>query len=282
MMTAQTENTLYLMVTCCREPTRLAILQNVVQNFKEQFSDNFQRDLIVFDNASNDETVALLKDTFQNVYRSEVNVGLWNAIDWTLQNHEQVLGRAYKFIHVMESDHRYYDPDKLVVCERVLTTSQATAIKCHDYSVKNRHLYDKDRQQEGSHTDCWIRHTNVVTGKPVTLDLFTQDEGADIYTTNFLVNLHNVLRIDAMKQVFDKLRAMDNFDEQSFQREFHQLNACTLLLDGGCFDMTFGDKHKLKQTMMGSGNNGDAFSRAGYAETAVRLRLTGNVSTVRL
>lgn len=280
MMTETTQDTLYLIVTCCREPTRFAILQNVVQNFKDQFPDSFQNDLIVFDNASNDETCQLLTDTFRNVWRSEQNVGLWNAIYWTLQNYERVLGRTYKFIHIMESDHCYFHADGLVDCENVLEQTDYGAIKCHEYSVKNKHLYDKDQQQVGSHTDCWIRHRNVVTDKPV--ELIRLMTNSNVYVTNFLVNLHNVLRIDSMKTVFNALRTAKNFDEQQFQREFHKLHPQILLLDGGVFNMTFGDKHVLKQTMMGSGNNGEAFSKAGYVETAVRLQLSDDVKAVKL
>jgi len=221
----------FLLVSCCLEPTRTQILSQVVSSICEQ-APELKDQITVFDNASTDlSSVELLKNNFKNVYRSNVNVGYWSAIDWWLSTLKyQAVTPEYTYI--IESDMIHYDFNKIWSCAAYLAKHpDVGSVRLHEYSFENRELYNKDNPLPNSKRALWQSHTNKVTNEKVKFS-----EGINgIYETNFLTQLPALNRYVKLLDVFDKLKAMPDFSEFDFQRLYHDYYKKTAILDGGIF-----------------------------------------------
>lgn len=251
--------TSFLLVTCCLEPSRAEILSQVIANLKQQAPD-LALTLTVFDNASSEiGTVDALRDCFQNVYVSDHNVGYWSAIDWWL---DMLADDPPEYTYIIESDMIHYAWDKLPQCADWLDkTPDAGSVRLHQYSVAERHLYNKDAPQKGSHRNIWQSHTNKVTGKPVEL---VKSIG-DIWSTNFLTQLPALNRYKTMCEVFHELRKLTSFTEIDFQRMYWEKFQQTGIIDGGIFNADaacYGSK-----TVTGSWSSEEELARTGYKST---------------
>lgn len=219
----------YLFVTCCLEPSRADILAQVVANIRDQ-APALPPHITVFDNASTELGVReQLTSTFNRVYVSDRNVGYWSAIDWWL---ESLSSDPPDYTYIIESDMIHYGLNKLWSCAEYLDANpDVGSIRCHEYSVAERHLYDKDRPRQDSRRGLWQSHTNKVTGHPVKLD----HSSGDIWSTTFLTQLPALNRYQTMREVFAELRPLTRFTELDFQRLYWQRYRRTGIIDGGIF-----------------------------------------------
>jgi len=251
----------FLLVSCCLEPTRTQILSQVVSNLCEQAPELKDR-LTVFDNASTDlDSTNLLKNNFKYVYRSDKNIGYWNAIDWwlTTLEHQAVVP---EYTYIIESDMIHYNFNKIWNCAAYLEEHpDVGSVRLHEYSVANRHLYNKDNPLPQSKRSLWQSHTNKVTGERVQ---FGQNSG-EIYVTNFLTQLPALNRYITLKNVFDTLRTLSDFSELDFQRLYHEQYSKTAILDGGIFHCNLNNFET--KTLTGSWSSREELNKLGYQRT---------------
>lgn len=221
----------FLLVTCCRDPSRTNILRQVVENIKQQVP-QLLYSLTVLDNASTEPGVnELLTSTFRHVYQADQNVGFWSACHWWLT--VELAKQPPKYVYVIESDMVHYAFDKLWTCASYLERhSDVGSVRLHEYSVANRNLYNKDTPQSNSRSNLWQSHTNRITGKPVEL---VHSDG-DVWETTFLTQVPALNRYDAMVDVFNHLAQMGSFIEPDFQALYWQKYQKTGIVDGGIFN----------------------------------------------
>lgn len=217
----------FLLVTCCREPSRTKILKRVVSNLQEQ-APELKTTLTVLDNASTEAGVReLLTNSFDNVYQTDRNVGYWTAIDWWLSS---LRDRPPAYVYIIESDMMHRCFSKVWTCGDYLDQRPLVGgVRLHEYSVTEKHLYDKDRPVAGSKRHAWRSHTNTVTGRRIELE---HDVG-EIWSSNFNVHLPGLNRYDMLCQAFDRLRTMPSFTEHDLQRVCHEEFQAFSILDGG-------------------------------------------------
>ena len=247
-----------LMVTCCLEPSRADILNQVIHNLEQQAPELMPR-ITVFDNASTEFAVKeQLTSHFTNVFQSDHNVGYWSAIDWWLSN----LKTTPDYTYIIESDMMHYNLHWLGQCKKFLDHHpDIGAMRLHEYSIKDFHLYNKDAPVPGSRSNLWQSHTNRVTGESVK---FEQIEGV-FWKTNFLTQLPALNRFETMKSCFEQLSAYERFTEHEFQRLYHVKYPQISILDGGMFNCDlnpYGTK-----VITGSWTDAKELQRLGYQST---------------
>ena len=250
----------FLLVTCCLEPSRAEVLQLVVDNMKQAMPDVIDH-ITVFDNASTQPKIGeLLTSTFKHVYVADKNVGYWSAVDWWLAH---IAPSTPKYTYIIESDMIHYDFDKFWLAANFLDNHpDIGAVRLHEYSVENKHLYNKDILVPGSRTDIWQSHTNKVTQKPITV---SSESVAGIHTTNFLTQLPALNRYNTMCRVFHRLGSMPNFIEPDFQRFYHDEFPLNAILDGGVFHCNPGSVNA--RVVTGSWTSPKSLHQMGYMGT---------------
>lgn len=261
-----------LLVTCCLEPSRAEILSKVIGNLQDQ-APELQPTLTVFDNASTEVgTIDVLADCFHNVYQADHNVGYWTAIDWWLSH---LADDPPPYTYIIESDMIHYAFDKLWTCADYLDSNpDVGSVRLHEYSVADKHLYDKDRPRRDSRRNLWQSHTNKVTGKPVRLD----HSSGDVWSTTFLTQLPALNRYQTMRDVFAELRAMQRFTELDFQRLYWQRFPRTGILDGGIFNCDLNPYGAKAVT--GSWTSEAELKRVGYQATRTAAIVSPDQYTV--
>src|SRR5690606_16347772 len=148
------------------------------------------------------------------VYVASENVGYWSAIQWWLTNVEQS-----QYTYIIESDMIHYAMNKLVVAERALDDNTSIgSFRCHQYSVDEMHLYNKDLPVDGSKRNVWQSHTNKVTHKPIKHAHLITDDDTTLYTNAFLTQLPALNRSSSLKECIDLLSQYDKFTEFDFQK----------------------------------------------------------------
>jgi hypothetical protein len=246
----------FLLVTCSMEQSRYEILKNVIHNLQQQAPEIIDS-ITVFDNASTIEDSNKLLSTFNNVYVSNKNVGYWTAINWWLNNIQ-----TKKFTYIIESDIIHYSFQKIYECEAFLNANDDVgSVRLHEYSVKNRHLYNKDCPTQGSKKSIWQSHTNKCTQKQI--EFF--ETGSDIWKTTFLTQLPSLNRSTALKKCFAKLSEYEKFSELDFQKLYWDEYKLTGILDNGIFnspDAAYGTKN-----ITGSWTDKNFLQKIGYQET---------------
>jgi len=249
-----------LMVTCCLEPTRANVLSQVIHNLNQQ-APELSASLTVFDNASTEEGVIdQLKSHFNNVYRCDRNVGYWSAIDWWL---DKLQVDPPKYTYIIESDMMHYNLKALGSCVKFLNDyPELGSMRLHEYSVKNRRLYDKSVPVIGSRKNIWQSHINYVTGEQIVHQVIKEP----FWATNFLTHLPALNRYSAMNSSFNFLRKQTSFAETDFQRQYHSIHPKISLIDGGIFtvDLNPCDKDKM---ITSSYTSPEELKRLGYQTT---------------
>lgn len=264
-----TKRTLYLLVTCCVEQTRFDILKCVIENIKtEQCTKKFdiEDDLIVFDNGSTIEGVVdLLISNFKTVYRSNVNEGFWSAINWVINNVD--VHHKYDYIYIIESDHIHFALEKIEKIETFLNLNpNVGGVRCQEFFVSERHLYDKTLPLQNSRTYAWVNQINEKTKKRIQIK---QTDTPDFYITDFLSQLHSVNRIHAMKTVFSKLEQISysrKFSELDYQLLYYEIYPQFGIIDGGVFHAKLSWRNG---SLAGSYCGADARDKIGYQETRI-------------
>ena len=259
-----TNKTLFLLISCCVEESRFEILEKVVMQLLSQVDGygDYGLPIVAFDNGSTHPgTVDFLKGMLSvPTYAARTNLGYWSAIRWALDN---VDTSGYEYIHIIESDHYYYDLPSIALAENFLDEHpEVGAVRLQEYSVAQQHLYNKSRQHKDGKKYAWVTHTNTATGKPVELHETEHDR---IYTSNFLTVLHGLNRLDTMREVFDELGFDERFSEPDFQRLYHQRHPIIALLDGGIFHAKLGFTPMNPKALSGSWSHD--VSRLGYRTT---------------
>ena len=251
----------YLFVTCCREESRFAVLEEVVSNLI-QYEDLYKNSITVFDNSSIiDNVQELLKDNFDNVILSDTNVGYWSAINYWLNIQDKS-----DYTYIIESDMMHYDMNSLTSCIDYLDKNTDNgSVRTHEYSIENWHLYDKNQPRSDSRRALWQSHTNKVTNKKINHTLKFDNEINQIYETNFLTQLPALNRSDTMKRTFDILSKLENFSEFDFQKLYWKEYQKTGIIDKGLFNC---DQTKLGSgAITGSWSNPNALKEIGYLPT---------------
>lgn len=248
-----------LLVTCCLEQSRAEILSHVIKNLHEQAPELVET-LTVFDNASTVVgTHDVLRDSFSNVYVADRNVGFWSAVDWWLKH---MSADPPTYTYIIESDMVHYAWNKVETCCQFLDAhSDVGSVRLHEYSVAERHLYNKDAPRPDSRSNLWQSHTNRVTGKPVE---FLAHDG-DVWETTFLTQLPALNRYEALCAAFKVLTSQGQFIEPQFQALYWQRYQKTAILDGGIFNCDlnpYGSK-----TLTGSWASEQELAKVGYRAT---------------
>lgn len=247
-----------LLVTCCLEQSRYDILKQVVDNIEQQ-DPTFLESIEVFDNASTIPGTADLLKRFKHVFRADRNVGYWTAIDWWIDNLKHA---APRYTYIIESDMIHYALPELGKCVDFLDRhSELGAMRLHEYSIADHHLYNKDAPLQNSHRNLWQSHTNKVTNAAVKHE---QVEG-QFWKTNFLTQLPALNRYHAMCWCFDQLRAHGRFTELDFQRFYHLKFPEISILDGGIFNCDLNPYGTPGVT--GSWTHPSELQRLGYQST---------------
>jgi hypothetical protein len=251
----------FLLVSCCLEPSRLDVLKQVVANLQNEASE-IVSSVTVFDNASTQPGVAeLLCDTFKNVYVSEQNVGYWTAVDWWLTH---INKNQPEFTYIIESDMIHYDFHKFWKAENFLKSNKEIgAVRLHEYSVKNKHIYNKDAPHPDSRKSMWVSHNNKVTNKPIIIDSSLAVD--DIHPANFLTHLPALNRYETLVRAFATLRDFSEFNEVDFQRLYHNEYQINSICDGGIFHCDLGSHSS--NTVTGSWTSPDKLKQMGYLLT---------------
>ena len=267
--------TAFLLVSCCLEESRTEVLRHTVKALLDNLPSHHVPSLTVFDNASSDpSTIALLKDSFSTVYRSDRNVGYWSAISWWL---ESLVGRDVDLTYIIESDMIHYDLSSLDHCINVLSEhDDIGSIRMHHYDVENRHLFDKDRPRSDSYRNLWQSHTNKVTSEPIIFSKLTDV----VWSTTFLTQLPAINRYVSMKEVFSELRGHQTFSELDFQRLYWKHYNRTGILDGGAFHCdlnAYGSK-----VITGSWTDVNVLKSVGYQPTRQASIVPADKYTVTL
>lgn len=249
----------FLLVTCCLEQSRAEILAEVLKNLGEQAPELHEK-LDVFDNASTvPGTIDLLQDCYAHVYQADRNVGYWSAIDWWL---DHLSDDPPEFTYIIESDMIHYAFNKVWQCAGYLQRNpDVGSVRLHEYSVENRHLYNKDRPHPDSRKGLWQTHTNRITGHKVKID-HSED---DIWSTTFLTQLPALNRYAAMREVFTELRQRQAFSELDFQQLYWQRFHRTAILDGGIFHCNL-NQYGVK-AVTGSWTSEGELKKLGYQTT---------------
>lgn len=235
---------LKLLVNCCVEETRFDVMRQVITSIKRErdLGVDLESDMHVFDNGSTHPgTLDMIQELDCAVYAADDNLGYWSALNWLISN-PSVVGE-HKYVYVIENDCVQYDTWKLSHCVSVLEAHpDLGGVRVQEYSVKDRHLYDKNNPTRGSRRYAWVSHNNVITQQPVRLQQLPDSDL--VFESNFLSQLPAVNRLPALCNVFNTLRDLESFSEHDYQRLYHDIYEKFGVLDGGIFHckLTHGTK----------------------------------------
>lgn len=234
--------TLYTLVTCSLEETRLDVLKQVVQNIKDQQNFNELREsLIVFDNASalSDEDFSSLFCDFKHVYRCNRNVGYWTALKWSIDNHENITGPK-QFFYSIESDEIHHNMSELKKCEQLLIDNPNIGmVRTQEFEIANRHLYDKLNQRSDSRKYAWQQLINRFRNNEAVYFRHIND---NLYATNFTAVVCGLSRLIDVKSALHTLSNMQSFLESDYQYIFDQKYIENAIYDGGLFNCKLSSK----------------------------------------
>jgi hypothetical protein len=280
-----TKSTIYLFVNCCVERSRFRVVKQVIEQLKKQQLENrvsIESDLIVFDNGSTVQGVSeLLVDNFATVYKSSKNLGYWSAINWflTILSKKQ---HDIKYIHIIESDHFYYDLMKIRECEQALDQNvDLGAVRMLEYNVEDANLYDKTLGLSNGRSYAWCSHVNSATGEPVKFDRIGE---TNVHRSNFLTCLHSLNRLDVMTSVFAELAKCKEFKEKNFQHLYHAKYPTIGQHNGGVFHGKLGFYMTEDAPIAGSWLEPEIASEAGYfttREDAIREYVVGDIVNLK-
>jgi len=233
-----TSNTLFAFITCSMEESRAGFASTAAENLSSQFSSTFSaHDFISFDNASKiNDHFRYLPPNSAN-FRCNRNIGLWGAIYWILNNSQDIMGRSYDFIYIIESDHVHPDMSRFDALEHFLLANvDVGGVRTDEFSVRWRMFYNKRYWfMPFAKRNAWVMQTNQVTGEKVRFQL--ADATHQIYRCNFLAKLPSLNRFSAMKAVFSRLREQDSISELDFMRLYHEIYPQYAVVDGGLYNI---------------------------------------------
>lgn len=256
--------TLHILVTCCLEPTRAAILREVIRSLQGPLDAERQKDMIVFDNASSHELPnfdeAFPEATF---VRAEENYGYWSAVNWVLNNYKLLLGREFDYVYVIESDMVHSSYPRISLVEEFLDdTPDIGSVRLQEFLVAEAHLYDKTNPQERSRRYAWTRLSNHFTGKKAYF--LSSAKWPTVYRTNLAPQVPALNRMSFMREAFGELEKKEKLAEVDFQEVYFRKFSETALLDGGIYDCKLS---AASDVMTGSYTDIQKLSGVGYKMT---------------
>jgi hypothetical protein len=202
------------------------------------------------------------------------NVGLWTAIDWTLRHAID----EHEFIYVIESDVLHYAVEKIALAEDAMDRHpEIGCVRCQEYSVAERCLYDKDVPIAASRRWAWQGHRHRFTNKRIE---HWQSDVSGVYLSDFLAVLPGLNRVRSMRTAFAALANMEMFSEPDFQREMWTQHPVNALIDGGAFHARLGAQGAA---LTGSWSNASELASVGYRQTRLdRIERDGSYVVRRL
>lgn len=259
-------NTLFLYVTCSRDRTReLAAIKSSQTVLREMQANGLMDQFLMFDNASSYKGHIKIWPNGTNLLVASKNIGYWSAVHWVLLNHQNLLGRSFKYLYIMESDCLQYDIHKLANCEIWLDNNpDAGAVRCQEYSRRFWFLYDKRYKWLPFHKGASaVAHYNGATEEKIIFG--SRDRRTGIYRTNFHSKLPAVNRVSHMLDIFSRLALKRCFGEGDFMRECQAVFQAVGVLDGGTF-RALGNEPSTKM-VTGSYSNDTKLKEIGYLPT---------------
>ncbi len=253
-------------MTCSRERTReIAAIQSSQTVLREMQTNGLMGQFILFDNASSHTGHMEIWPEKTNLLIASKNIGYWSAINWVLHNHQDILGRSFKYIYIMESDCLQYNIYKLASCEKWLDGNpDAGAVRCQEYSRRFWFLYDKRYSCLPFHKiDSAVAHYNGATHEKIVFG--AMDRATGIFKTNFHSKLPALNRMCDMMRVFDCLALKRHFDEGDFMLECQELFQVVGVLNGGTYRSMGNDP--LGKLISGSYSSPELISKIGYRAT---------------
>jgi len=166
---------------------------------------------------------------------SSVNLGLWSAVNWILENYENRFGRKHQYIYIVESDlvHKALTP--IVNFPSFLTKySKYSMVRTEEFSVCARWRYDKRLSflpypfhQEFSAISLF----NQVDGKKAYFRKVHNERR--LYASNLHAKLPGFHSFTRLKTVFQELRDLEDFAESDFFHSYQKLSREVAILDRG-------------------------------------------------
>lgn len=221
----------YLLVTCSREKTRQTMLEKVVSSLKNQDCwDNWEENFYVFDNDSTFQgSKDYLRSEFRKVFFAKENYGYWSAVNWFCRF---ALEKEYEYVYVLESDCIHYGIERLDDAIRLMNERPDIGmVRTADFSIENKHLYDKSKRYSNSHTCDWFVHFNVFTNEHAR---FIPTSVKSVFETNLVAKVCGLHRVSSLKDALSRLDGW--FVEVDFQREYHELHSINAIMDGGIYN----------------------------------------------
>ncbi len=228
-------NIAYLLVTCSREKTRDLMLKKVIESLKIQDAWKvWESDFYVFDNASTYEhTQVELMSSFKKVILAEDNYGYWSAVNWFVEFSQN---RGYDYVYIMESDCVHHNIEQLHDGVKLLELDPSLGmLRAAEFSLENKHLYDKAQRHPGSITSEWFTQSNFFTKETAS---YEQTEVPNVYKTNLVAKVCGLHRVSVLKAVLFQLQSIEWFIEVDFQRFYHKKYPFNAILDGGIYNST--------------------------------------------
>lgn len=260
--------TLFLLVTCSMDEQRGHVADLVTQGLcKQLIAINRKKDFIAFDNGSQFTNHFRYLPKGSVLCKSSINIGYWSAIYWVLKNYRTLLEKEYSFIYIIESDLIQYELERISECEEWLEENHDSgSVRCQDYSVKWRWLYDKKYGfLPFSKKHSLVAHYNGVTHDKIVFR--AHDKKRKIIKTNFHAKLPAINRLSWMCPCFEELAIMKQVSELEFMKQYHKRYQNTGVLDGGIFRSLGNDPRS--NFLTGSYSSQAALRGAGYFSTRI-------------
>ncbi|MFA7275261.1 MAG: hypothetical protein WC043_00480 [Pseudobdellovibrionaceae bacterium] len=236
MTEALPHQTLVLLVTCSMDESRHDLAVQVMRNLAEKLPEaGLVRDFILFDNASLYKDHIALAPHGTRVIQSSQNVGYWSAIKWVMEHAEELMGRSYKYIYMVESDLYHVDMRALGECEKFLDeNADAACVRTQEFSVRQRWRFDKKfRFLPFRKMRSLVHMHNDVTREAA---WFRPVQGfKKVYFSNLHAKIPALNRMELLRDVFQELEGLGNFGEPDFFRLMHKRRPLIGVLDGGIF-----------------------------------------------
>lgn len=260
------DDILFVVVTCTRDPSRDGALRKLVRSMEKQHERvGFNGNLLVFDNAS--QTLAPLKplEGIARFVLSEANVGYWSALNWCLENAESACGKAFPYVHPIESDFFLYDLDRLSVARDFLESHpEVQTVRTQEFSVRHRQRYFKNGRSLFSVRRSKVADYNGVTEEKVAFD--PVDGIPEVFFSNWHAKVPALHRFDALQSVLAQLASQGELSELDFMRLMHQRASRVGVLEGGVFYALLNNPAWFweKRWVTGSWGNAKELSKVGY------------------
>lgn len=260
------ENTLFLLITCSLDDSRNDVAKRVTKNISELISFiNQPQRLIVFDNASKylDHLPFIDKNSF--ICKSSKNLGLWSAIDWVLNNYQDLTKEKFKYLYIIESDCYHFNFSNLKNCENFLRLNKdISCIRTQEFKLNQKWRFNKKLHYLPFYKErSAVNLRNAVTNEKAFF--LRERKFQKIYKSNLHPKLPSFHRISALKKVFRSLSKMRNFTEQDYFRVSMSFNKYIGILDNGMY--YYLSSANSKEIVSGSWSNSDHLAKIGYLRT---------------